>query len=121
MSIPPAMRVGPKKHDFGLNEQDTSTSQIPFFGARANEANFWSLRQIKARQLSKRDRPKYLENWRRHVAKLDAHERKLIELALIERHGRLLEAVGDTTLTVKQRRAAASELLLLTSLNETVH
>jgi hypothetical protein len=71
--------------------------------------------------LSKRIGLRYLENLLRRVAKLDAHERKIIELALIERHARLLEAVGDTTLTVKDRRAAASELLLLTRLDETVH
>jgi hypothetical protein len=84
-------------------------------------SRFLIFRQIKARQLSKRIGLRYLENLLRRVAKLDAHERKIIELALIERHGRLLEAVGDTTLTVKDRRAAASELLLLTRLDETVH
>jgi hypothetical protein len=71
--------------------------------------------------LSKRIGPKYSENWRRLIAKLSAYERKILELALIERHERLLEAVGDTTLTVEERRAAASELLLLTRLGETVH
>jgi hypothetical protein len=55
---------------------------------------------------------------------LDARESKIIEIALLERQGRLLEAVGDTTLSPARRRNAASELLLIATLlgnNETVH
>jgi hypothetical protein len=51
-------------------------------------------------------------------------ESKIVEMALLERHGRLHEAVGDSTLTPAQRRNAASELLLIATLlgaNDTVH
>ena len=55
---------------------------------------------------------------------LDFGESKIVELALIERQGRLFEAIGDTTLSAERRRVAASELLQIASLlgkNETVH
>jgi hypothetical protein len=58
------------------------------------------------------------------VVELDALEGKIVEMALLERQGRLLEAVGDTTLSPSRRRNAASELLLIATLlgtNETVH
>jgi hypothetical protein len=54
----------------------------------------------------------------------DAYESKIVEMALLERQGRLLEAVEDTTLSPSPRRNAASELLLIATLlgeNETVH
>ena len=49
---------------------------------------------------------------------------QIIEVALLERERRLLEDVGDTTLSPARRRYAASELLLISSLlgtNETIH
>jgi hypothetical protein len=55
---------------------------------------------------------------------LSARQSKIVEMALLERHGRLLEAVGDTTLSRARRRNAASELLLIATLlgnNETLH
>ena len=60
---------------------------------------------------------------RRMVIEHDAQGR-IVEMALLERQGRLLEAVGDTTLSPARRRNAASELLLIATLlgnNETVH
>jgi hypothetical protein len=57
------------------------------------------------------------------VIELDA-QGKIVEVALLERQGRLLEAVGDTTLSPARRRSAASELLLIATLlgnSETVH
>ena len=62
------------------------------------------------------------KSWRM-VIELDA-QGKIVEMALLERQGRLLEAVGDTTLSPARRRNAASELLLIATLlgtNETVH
>jgi hypothetical protein len=61
---------------------------------------------------------------KRRAFDLHLRESKIVENALLERQGRLLEAVEDTTLTPAQRRNAASELLLITTLlgsNETVH
>jgi hypothetical protein len=61
---------------------------------------------------------------KRRAFDLDLRESKTVEKALLERQGRLLEAVGDTTLSPGQRRSAASELLLIATLlgnNETVH
>ena len=55
---------------------------------------------------------------------LDFGESRIVELALIERQGRLLEAMGDTTLSAERRRLAASEMLQIASLlgrNQTVH
>jgi hypothetical protein len=55
---------------------------------------------------------------------LDAREGKIVEMALLQRQGRLLEAIGDTTLSKARRRNAASELLLIATLlgnSETVH
>jgi hypothetical protein len=61
---------------------------------------------------------------KRRALDLDPCENKIVETALLERHGRLLEAVGDTTLSPAKRRTAASELLLIATLlgnNERVH
>jgi hypothetical protein len=58
------------------------------------------------------------------VIELGALESKIVEMALLERRGRLLEAAGDTTLSPARRRNAASELLLIAMMlgnNETVH
>ena len=58
------------------------------------------------------------------AVELSARQSKIVEMALLERHGRLLEAVGDTTLSRARRRNAASELLLIATLlgnNETLH
>ena len=55
---------------------------------------------------------------------LDARGSKIVEMALLERQGRLIEAVGDTTLSPVRRRNGASELRLIASLlgnNETIH
>ena len=61
---------------------------------------------------------------KRRAIDLHLRESKIVEIALLERRGRLLEAVGDTTLSPGKRRSAASELLLIATLlgnNETVH
>jgi hypothetical protein len=50
------------------------------------------------------------------VIELDARERKVVQLVLLERRGRLLEAVGDTALSAERRRAASAELLLIASI-----
>jgi hypothetical protein len=50
------------------------------------------------------------------VIELDARERKVVQLLLLERRGRLLEAVGDTALSAERRRAASAELLLIASI-----
>ena len=58
------------------------------------------------------------------VVELDALEGKIVEMALLERQGRLIEAVGDTTLSPVRRRNAATELLLIATLlgnKETIH
>jgi hypothetical protein len=52
------------------------------------------------------------------VVEVDARASKIVELALKERQGRFLEAVGDTTLSAARRRSAASELLVIASLLE---
>jgi hypothetical protein len=55
---------------------------------------------------------------------LDAGESRIVEMALLERQGRLIEAIGDTTLSLARRRHAASELPMIATLlgnNETVH
>ena len=55
---------------------------------------------------------------------LDARGSKIVEMALLERQGRLIEAVGDTTLSPVRRRNAATELLLIATLlgnKETIH
>jgi hypothetical protein len=73
--------------------------------------------------LSKRARPASRQKYE-HRAFEPAHESKIVEMALLERQGRLLEAVEDTTLSPSRRRNAASELLLIATLlgeNETVH
>jgi hypothetical protein len=109
-------QVGAKKHNSGVSAQDASTSPVLLLPADGLIKPTFSFRQIWTRQLSKRIGSKSHENWLRRVIEPEAQEIKIIELALIDRHGRLLEAVGDTTLTVKERRAAASELLLITRL-----
>jgi hypothetical protein len=53
---------------------------------------------------------------RRRVIELNARENKILELALLEMQGRLMEAQGDTTLSSARRRRAVSELLAIASL-----
>ncbi len=80
--------------------------------------------QFRCGQLSKRARAASRQKYKHRAVELDARESKIVEMALLERQGRLLEAVGDTTLSPARRRGAASELLRIASLlgkNETVH
>ena len=46
---------------------------------------------------------------------LDDDERRVILKALVERTGRLIELVEDTTQTTAARRVAARELILMAS------
>jgi hypothetical protein len=46
---------------------------------------------------------------------LDDDERRVILKALVERTGRLIELVEDTTQTTAARRAASVELILMAS------
>jgi hypothetical protein len=74
--------------------------------------------------LSKRAKPASRQKYEHRAFEPDAHKSKIVEMALLERQGRLLEAVEDTTLSPSRRRNAASELLLIATLmgeNETVH
>ena len=74
-------------------------------------------------RLTKRTSVASRQKSRRIVIELDA-QGEIVEMALLERQGRLLEAVGYTTLSQARRRNAASELLLIATLlgnNETVH
>jgi hypothetical protein len=74
--------------------------------------------------LSKRAGAASRQKYEHRAFEPDAHESKIVEMALLERQGRLLEAVGDTTLSPSRKRNAASELLLIATLlgtNETVH
>jgi hypothetical protein len=77
------------------------------------------------RTLSKRVSVASPQKHKLRAFELDAPENKIVEMALLERQGRLLEAVGDTTLSAARRRNAASEFLLLIAPllgnNETVH
>jgi hypothetical protein len=50
------------------------------------------------------------------VLELDARENKILELALLEMQGRLMEAQGDTTLSPARRHRAALDLLAIASL-----
>jgi hypothetical protein len=80
--------------------------------------------QIGFEHLKKRASVASRQKTKHRAFELDVRESKIVEMALLERHGRLLEAVGDTTLSPAQRRTAASELLLIATLlgnNETVH
>jgi hypothetical protein len=45
-----------------------------------------------------------------------AGQSKIVEMALVERQGRLLAALGHTTLSPARKRNAASELLLIATL-----
>lgn len=77
-----------------------------------------------AGKLSKRAGIASRQKHRRRAFELDIRGSKVVELALLERQGRLLEAIGDTTLSPERRRSAASELLLIATLigeNETIH
>jgi hypothetical protein len=79
---------------------------------------------VGANVLSKRTSIASRRKSKHRAFELDARESKIVEMALLERQGRLLEAVGDTTLSPARRRNAASELLLIATLlgnNETVH
>jgi hypothetical protein len=61
---------------------------------------------------------------RANLASPHAGQSKIVEMALLERQERLLEAVGDRTLSPARRRNAASEMLLIAALlanSETVH
>jgi hypothetical protein len=74
--------------------------------------------------LAKRTSVASRQKYKRRAFEFDAQESNIVEMALLERQGRLIEAVGDTTLTPAKRRYAASELLLIASIlgnNETVH
>jgi hypothetical protein len=80
--------------------------------------------QFGCQHLKKRASVASRQKSKHRAFELDAGESKTVEMALLERQGRLLEAVGDSTLPSAQRRNAASELLLIVTLlgtHETVH
>ena len=72
--------------------------------------------QLGRQHLSKRASSASRRKSKRRTFELDAGESKIVEVALLERQGCLIEAVGDTTLSPAQRRNAASELLLIATL-----
>jgi hypothetical protein len=79
---------------------------------------------IRREQLGKRASAASRQKYERRPFEPGALESKIVQMALLERHGRLLEAVEDTTLSATQRRDAAAELLLIAALlgeNQTVH
>jgi hypothetical protein len=54
---------------------------------------------------------------RANLASRHTGQSRVVEMALLERQGRLLSAVGDTALSPARRRNAASELLLIAALS----
>jgi hypothetical protein len=50
---------------------------------------------------------------RRHTLELDDQQKKTVERSLVERQGRLIEAIGDTTLSSAAKWIGMRELRLI--------